>query len=112
MTERQAKRQGLNFTGVYERSYNSDKAKMRAAEIRKEYKCRAVLVTTDGGVSVYADDSYHIRYQAESVKTRLSGIENRKKRAYDKYLEEIKEIEADEAKYQNFLLDNSDILNY
>lgn len=98
MTERTARRQDLQFTGVYNRTWDSDKSKARAAEIRKKYKCRAVLVNAEGGVSVYADAKYFAARTAEDMKNRLAQVEAKKKRAHKAYLAAIAEIEADAEK--------------
>lgn len=96
MTERTARQQKLDFTGVYENNFDRDKAKKRAAEIRKQYKCRAVLVDKGHGVSVYADETYRIRKNAEEAANRLAHIQTRKERAYEAYLAELAKIEAEE----------------
>jgi hypothetical protein len=54
--ERKAYQDGYGFTGVWERSYNRDEAKRRAAEFRAE-GFLARLVDTDGGVAVYTKDT-------------------------------------------------------
>jgi len=67
MNEKQAKQEGLNFTGIY--SSNKDVVKNRIAEIRKEFpKVRIVLVNVPYsklsrsgpgmGYSAYADEIY------------------------------------------------------
>ena len=43
MNEQQAREQGLEFTGAF--GYDKPKLTAEAAELRKQYKCRAVLVT-------------------------------------------------------------------
>lgn len=103
MTERTARQQNLEFTGVYESSYNKDKAKSRAAEIRKQYKCRAVLVDKGHGVSVYADEAYRIRKTAEEASNRLAHIQTRKERAYEAYLAELAKIEAEEIRDRDYV---------
>jgi len=95
MTERTARQQGLEFTGVYERSFNRDKAKERAANLRKQYNCRAILVTADGGVSVYAEPAYRVKRNAEEAANRLAQIQTRKERAYEKYMAEVAKIDED-----------------
>ena len=59
MNKRQARAEGLHFTGHYERYWEKDKIKNIAAVIRKLYKCRVVMVEEEGGVSLYADDKYN-----------------------------------------------------
>lgn len=107
MTERNARAQGLEFTGVYERSWNSDVAKQRAAEMRKQYKCRAILVNVDGGVSVYADKSYRIQRQIEQYETQLAQVEDRKQALREKYEAELAEIDKKAAEMQAYIADNS-----
>jgi len=48
----QLQQQGYTFTGIFERSYNRDKAKAKAAELRKAGN-KAVMVDVKGGTSVY-----------------------------------------------------------
>ncbi|MCA1800137.1 MAG: hypothetical protein LC687_00820 [Actinobacteria bacterium] len=94
MTERQAQQEGLRYTGIWERPWNSDKAKERAAEIRKKYNCRAVMVSQGRGVSVYAEPAYGIKQQAESAQRILENVQARKDAAYASYLKEVENIEA------------------
>jgi len=113
MTERTARQQGLSFTGVYERSYNRDVAKTRAAEIRKEFKCRAVLVEANcGGVSVYADDLYRIRYNAKTMQAKLDAVEARKAKAEMEYNKAIQLILHDQLTTQRWFDENKAALNY
>ena len=54
--ERKARQDGYNFTGVWDRSWNRDEAKRRAAEFRAE-GFLARLVDTGNGVAVYTKDT-------------------------------------------------------
>lgn len=54
--ERKARNDGYDFTGVWERSCNREKAKQRAVEFRAE-GFLARLVDADGGVAVYTKDT-------------------------------------------------------
>jgi len=64
--ERKAMKEGLRFTGTYESDYprsnvESDyvgKAKREAKRIR-DLGFRAIIVKTDTGRCVYADEGYH-----------------------------------------------------
>ncbi len=92
MNERAARREGLEFTGFYESHYMKTKVKERAAEIRKNYKCRAVLVDVGSGVSVYADRSYFNQTRLESIEKQLENMPARKQAIYDKYLADLEEL--------------------
>lgn len=92
MTVTQAQTNGLIFTGIWERSYNRNVAKERAKQIRQKYKCRAVLVSEDGGVSVYADEKYSELCYLETLESMLNNIPNRKQ----KLLKELAALEQEE----------------
>ena len=102
MTTRQSQQQGLTFTGIWERNINRNKAKERALEIRRKYKCRAVLVNEDGGVSVYVDKKYNDIQHIERLEAKIRFIPN-KKEALLKQLIELEEEEKAIAKKINEL---------
>lgn len=63
MTDRDAMKQGLTFSGIYTRSYERDTAKARAKMIR-DSGFRAVLVDAEHGVAVYVDPAF---FKAEAA---------------------------------------------
>ena len=59
MNENEAVKQGLHFTGYYESGFRpSEVFKAKCKALREEYKCRAVLVKSVSGTSIYADDVF------------------------------------------------------
>lgn len=102
MNEKRAQQEGLSFTGIYVRSYESDKAKERAKEIRKQgYK--AVMVQVDGGVSVYAEEKYFIDKQMREIKKRLAAVDRQKEYAKEKYEQELQKIEDNRLRMEKML---------
>lgn len=92
MTVKQAQTNGLIFTGIWERAYNRVVAKERAKQIREKYKCRAILVNEDGGVSVYADEKYSKLCYLETLESMFKNIPNKRQ----KLLKELEELEQEE----------------
>lgn len=87
MTEKQARTEDLVFTGIWERNYNRNEAKKMAKEIREKYKCRAVLVNEDGGVSVYADKKYDHLKHLEHLECMLQNIPAARKKLFEQLVE-------------------------
>lgn len=59
MNTSEAIKQGLHFTGHYESGFRpSENFKAKCKAIRAEHSCRAVLVKSASGTSIYADDIY------------------------------------------------------
>jgi hypothetical protein len=97
MKEKQAVFEGLQFTGIYERSYNREVAKERAKKIRKEYKCRAVLCeTSSGGVSVYAGLEYFAVKQYDNNMKTLEAIPRRRESLRKEYEANLAELDKQE----------------
>ena len=106
MTEKQALSEGLHFTGIYD-SADKYELKKRASEIRKKYKCRAVLVDGD---SVYADRKCEVNVVATSFKNQLSAIEEKKFNLRTKYWKDLKAIEDHETKMKAYLKENEELI--
>ena len=92
MTVRQATQSELYFTGIWERDYNRARAKASAKEIREKYKCRAILVNEDGGVSVYADKKYENLKHLEHLECLLKNIPATRQRL----LNQLAELDEEE----------------
>lgn len=92
MNKKQARAEGLNFTGHYERYWEKDKIKNIAAVIRKLYKCRVVMVEEEGGVSLYADAKYDAIRGVRDEQRILARVNDELKRAQERYEEEITKI--------------------
>ena len=103
MNQSQALSQGLECTGIYERYWNKDEVKARAAAIRKEYKCRAVVVDEDGGCSVYAEDIYNLTKSIERVEAQVKNYPNRKRRLKKKFEDEMDELKREELRIKDAL---------
>ncbi len=94
MNERQARAEGLEFTGCWVRNYERVEARESAKYIREKYKCRAVVVNEQGGVAVYADKKYFELQRLNDLECRLKLIPCQRQRL----LEQLAELEADEKK--------------
>ena len=106
MNKQQATNEGLYFTGMYESQWEHEKVerlKLRIKNIRKEYKCRIVLVKEEGGYSAYADEKYSDIEIMKSYHTQLYYIESRRKRAEERYQKEMQEIAKDEERFTSFI---------
>lgn len=104
MTERQAREQGLGFTGVSTR--DNEEAKRRAKEIRDQ-GFRAVVTNNHPGYSsetlrVYAEQKYFIKRNIESMKQRLSMVDAQRKQMKDDYEKNLAAFEksVEESKRQ------------
>ncbi len=116
MTEQQAKERGLQFTGIYVRSFKKDEATGRANKINKSgYKAAVVRVpdsklSRDGGgghgYSVYAEEKYFKDLDAEDMRKSLTYIPQRLETVARKYEQDVAEIKADEAAMIKWLKDN------
>lgn len=98
MTKEQAIAQGCKYyTGIYKRSFEKEKVKQRAKEIREKYKCRAVVVKVPDdkysrsyspggcGYSVYADRKYELMVQKESLENRMLSYPQAEARLREKF---------------------------
>ena len=92
MTVRQARAEGLTFTGCWVRDYERAEARESAQHIREKYKCRAVLVNEEGGIAVYADEKYENLQYMESLECRLNNIPAARKRL----MEQLAELDEEE----------------
>lgn len=92
MNKKQARAEGLNFTGHYERYWERDKIKNIAAVIRKLYKCRVVMVEEEGGISLYADAKYDAIRGIRDEQRIIDNAEVRIQRAKEEYLKKVEEI--------------------
>lgn len=93
MTVAQARAEGLIFTGIWERDYRRNEVRAEAKKIREKYKCRAVLVDEEGGVSVYADRKYETLQRLETLECRLNNIPTARQNLLDQ-LAELDERES------------------
>jgi len=98
MNKTTAINQGLDFTGIYERFYNKDIVKAKAAAIRKKYKCRAVVVDDDGGCSVYADKIFCLSESIGRLEKTAEQYHPRRERLKQKFEDALKELDQDEQK--------------
>lgn len=101
MTESSARRQNLSFTGYY--SHSREEMKEKASELRKTYGCRAVLVNTPSGTSVYADRVYFLKNNLKNVQETLNNMDQRRKYEETKFLERMKELDNEEEKLKESL---------
>jgi hypothetical protein len=92
MTEKQARQEGLMFTGSY-LSWKKEEIKNDAAEIRKQGFRAVVVITSGGGYSVYAEKKYFTYRRIKDIEMHLSNFGEWKKRAYDEYQKRLKEID-------------------
>lgn len=92
MTVKQARAQGLTFTGCWVSADDRIEAKESAQHIREKYKCRAVLVNEEGGIAVYADEKYEKLKYMESLECRLNNIPAARQRL----LEQLAELDEKE----------------
>ena len=107
MKESQARREGLKFTGCYER-FSKSEVKERAAGIRLKYRCRAVVVETgDHGYSVYAAYEYFVQNQIEDFKKKLKAIPQKKQFLQTKYNIELAEIEKRQKDMEEYIKEHS-----
>lgn len=97
MNEKQAYKQGYQFTGIYESAWKKDIVKQRAAEIRKQ-GFKACMVTTDRGYSVYAEHKYFVAENLKYNKDVLSRIDLERERAKKEYEQALREIDEKEAR--------------
>lgn len=92
MNARQAQAEGLSFTGVWEQSYDRKYAAEEAKKIRQKYKCRAVVVSEQGGVAVYADEKYFALQRLNDLEGGLRCIPFKRQ----KLLEQLAELDKEE----------------
>ena len=86
------------FTGVYFRSYESDK--MKEEKKRPEFKgYKTRIVREEGGVSLYVENKYFEDKAKRELQAKIDNYENRKANAFAKYQEALKELEAEQADY-------------
>lgn len=93
MNVRQARAEGLSFTGVWERLHKRADVAEEAKKIRKNYKCRAVVVNEQGGVAVYADEKYFELRRLNDLKCRLINYCSAKRQ---RILEQLAELDEEE----------------
>lgn len=103
MTQKQAYAEGLHYTGISEIRWSKEPLTKRAAEIRKKYKCRAVIVNCGEWPGIYADEKYWELTRKEDAEQILSHIEERKARALEEYKKALAEIENDEINYKKVI---------
>jgi len=110
MTERDAYKEGLHYTGIAFEGWNRTKkeeAKARVAEIKKRYKVRAVLVTERNGWQVYyGDDNFAlVQYDtAEKLTSRLSEYDRQRKQIEEKYQQEMDDLDTWRANLQKKII--------
>ena len=74
MTEQEARRRGYQFQGCYERSWNRDRIKLRAAQLRKEGNKAVMVNTRCGGCSVYWIESQ----ENKNRRNMMEGLQHQK----------------------------------
>ncbi len=94
MTVKQAKAEGLTFTGCWVRNYEREDARDSAKYIREKYKCRAVLVNEEGGIAVYADEKYENLKRLETLECHLKNIPAARQRL----LEQLAALDEEESR--------------
>ena len=107
MTVKQAIAEGLTFTGCWVRSDERIEARESAQYIHKKYKCRAVLVNEDGGVSVYADKKYEQLRYMEALECRLKFIPA----AREKLVEQLAELDEEERRLSEKIAEIKELYN-
>ena len=96
MNVREAEKQGLEFTGKWERSYSPqvDTVKEEAKAIR-DNGFRAVVVTDSYGRGVYAEQRYFMSLELQDMED-LDGMYKRAKDYLEnKHRQEMEELEQD-----------------
>jgi site-specific DNA-adenine methylase len=109
MNEREARKEGLCYTGYYERKYNSEgqlKLKEKAGAIRKA-GFRAVMVQTDSGTTIYTDPSYQ---EAENKRQKWETAKNARDNNYKYFNDKISEYQAEIDKIKNTMNEYEEIL--
>lgn len=101
MNVKQAKAEGLEFTGAWERYYNKADMVKEAAEIRKTYKCRAVVVSDNGGWGIYADQKYRDLKELEHSEQVLELLPKRLEAIHLEYKKDIEAISAYQTKLES-----------
>jgi hypothetical protein len=109
MTERDTRREGLFFTGCY--NFCKDDMKEKAASIRKEYKCKAVVVFVKGdrrdGYSVYAGPEYGIAKRIKSYQSVLDRLDSQKQELLNKYKLNLDHLESKAEEARKYIADHS-----
>ncbi len=105
MNEQQTRKQGLRFTGCYVRSYDHDKAKTEAKQIR-DLGFRAVVVMKPDsklsrgprgvGYSVFADRAYfdHLEIKLLEQRTDLSVYQDKVRKIQSRHAADLAELRA------------------
>lgn len=110
MNEKEARKEGLCYTGYYERKFNKEgqlKIKERAAAIRKA-GFRAVMVQTDSGTTIYTD---HLYQKEENKRRKWEAAKNAKNNNYKDFNDKIAELEAEITKIKNTINEYETILS-
>lgn len=99
MTEREALNQGLRYTGMSWRVFDTSKGehyKKRVAELKKQYNCRAVIVRDrDGWNSYYGDDNFcAVQYDSPETCQRMIDTRDEKMaKLKEEYESKVAELE-------------------
>ena len=95
MMKRQQLHAEYSFTGVYYRSYESDKIK--EAKKRPEFKgYKTKTVREDGGVSLYIENKYFKDRARNKLEKKIDSYEARRASLQEKYLESLKALENEQ----------------
>lgn len=122
MTELQARREGLSFTGIYNSAYKFEKVKEKAKAIRaKGFRAVTCSVTANKysrsqrsgivGYSVYAEEAYFLVESIESLKEKVQGQAAKLQRLLIKQLEERQELDKEFERQHTQLADLQEKLN-
>ena len=109
MTELQARKEGLQFTGHYRSSFEVDIVKKIAKEERAKYKgygVRIVMVKGAFGTSLYANDKYFSLKEKDRIKEKIDSYEENVeaiKKEYERKLAELKEAHLNDLSKLNKL---------
>ena len=103
MTEKQAREEGLYFTGMWVQHWDRERAeqyKKRAADLRKKYGIRLVQVKDGNGWSYYADENYDLvaHENEEILKTKIAKAEENRQKLREEYQEKLAKFEEELAK--------------
>lgn len=98
MTEKEARKQNLIYTGMSFHSWDREKReyyKNRVKEIKSIYNVRIVLVNDSvSWCSYYADENYDLirGNKEEHLEKEINNIDTKRKELYEKYLKDLESL--------------------
>lgn len=96
------------FTGIYVGNYSEYRKgsglygsdALREEKKRPEFKgYKTKIVREEGGVSLYIENKYFKDRAKKDLEKKINGYEARKASLYEKYLESLKALEAEQEEY-------------